>query len=266
MCDPFKANEKFGLFPLGTGVGGGCNQVAVVDLQKPQRLSGGVQSHLICSDVVTDFQLDPFRSNRVAVGLQSGVVLIFSIYVPEGVNLNTDSLIIEEYDCRLVGHNGRVTSVHFNPLANDILATCGTDNRINIWNISTEEILYKIDLLTEEQQIFSISWSHFKWGGTHLAVLGRSRKLYVYNVQSQELVQQGTLPYKVNNGRVTWVSNDQLILVTGFNGYLKNTKILTRIFNLFFTGFQNVNFTCSTLRIYQMGHYSNTVSMCHPQF
>ena len=220
LCEPFKANEKFGLFPLGTGVGGGCNQVAIVDLNRPQRLSGGVQSHLLCSDVVTDFQLDPFRVNRVAVGLQSGVVLIFSIYVDEDdVNLNADSVIIEQYDARLVGHNGRVTSVQFHPLANDVLATCGTDNRVLVWNVANEEeILYTIDLSAEESQIFSISWSSYKWGGTYLSVLGRSQQLYIFNVQAQSVVQKGKLPYKVNNGRVAWIANDQLILVTGFNG------------------------------------------------
>ncbi|KAI2802177.1 Coronin-7 [Blomia tropicalis] len=219
LCDPFKANHRYGLFPLGTGVGGGSNQIAIIDLDRPQRLSGGVQSHIQCPDVVTDFTFDPFRFNRIAIGQVTGSILIYTIQpLNDECNMNQDPLIVDSYDTKLIGHNGRINVVAFNPQANDILASCGTDNRVLVWNIATEEILYQIDLSSMEQQIFSIAWNRCLYGSTRLAILGRSRTIYVYNVQSGSIVQRGSVPYRLNNGRLIWIGNDRAILATGFNG------------------------------------------------
>lgn len=204
-CDAFKANSKFGAVPIGPS----CNQLAVIDVTKGTRLSGGVIPHLVCGHTIADFAFDPFNEHKIAIGCDDGTVQFWTI-PNEGLSENLDS-----FDSRLIAHSERITIIHFHPTARQVLATFATDLNLVIWNIETMEP--KITINAHLEPIFSISWSP---DGTLLATLCKDQKLRIFDPRSgTNPIEEGSATQGSRGGRVCWAQKGNLVIVTGFSRY-----------------------------------------------
>eukprot|EP00122_Pirum_gemmata_P015908 Pgem_evm1s14866 len=65
------------------------------------------------------------------------------------------------------GHHQKVNIVKFHPLAKDVLISCGYDNLINVWDVSSKTIKQTIELGA------SISGLDFNSEGSEMAVYCR---------------------------------------------------------------------------------------------
>lgn len=207
-CDGFKANAKFGAVPIGPT----CNQLAILDITKGMRLSGGLIPHLVCGHVIADFAFDPFDAHRIAIGCDNGTIQLWNI-PKEGL---TDNL--NKYDAKLVAHNDRLTIIQFHPNANDVLASFAMDMTLLIWDIKSLEP--KIRISAHSEPLFGISWSP---DGTLLATLCKDQKIRIFNPrESTNTIQEGSGPQGSRGGRICWARNGRLLIVSGFSRYSKN--------------------------------------------
>lgn len=223
-CETFKANILFGFYLLGVN----CNQLAVLRLKREPnsgyRMSGAIIPHILCPDSISNFCLDPFNNYNVAIGLYNGSIRIFNlenlILEPE----NTDTpMIVEEYNSKLSGHTGKVVLLAYHPLAKDVLASCGSvDNAIFIWNLANDSVVQRI---TFDSPILYFDFSHYRFGGSYLAAVCKNQQIFLVDLvehrnddADSSFIQNGMLPYKSNYCKLTWVLNDQILLITGFNG------------------------------------------------
>jgi len=206
-CDGFKANAKFGAVPIGPS----CNQLAILDINKGRRLSGGVIPHLVCGHTIADFQLDPFNSHRVAIGCDNGTIQLWNI-PKEGLDDNLD-----KFEAKLVAHNDRLTIVQFHPNANDVLASFAMDMTLIIWDLKSLEA--KISISAHSEPLFGISWSP---DGSLLATLCKDQKIRIFNPRDGgKLVQEGSGPQGTRGGRICWAQKGRLLIVSGFSRYSK---------------------------------------------
>ena len=205
-CDAFKVNSKFGALPIGPS----CNQLAVINVTKGMRLSGGVIPHLVCGHAIADFAFDPFNEHKIAVGCDNGTVQFWTI-PDEGLTENLDS-----FDSKLVAHNDRITIIQFHPTASQVLTTFAMDMSLIIWNIETME--QKITIKAHSEPIFSISWSP---DGSLLATLCKDQKLRIFDPRKDALnpIQEGSATQGSRGGRVCWAQKGRLVIVTGFSRY-----------------------------------------------
>ncbi|CAG2182020.1 unnamed protein product, partial [Oppiella nova] len=203
-CDAFKANSKFAAVPIGPT----CNQLAVLNVGKGQRLPGGVIPHLVCGHTVADFSFDPFDEHMLAVGCDNGVIQFWRI--PEkGLTDNMD-----EVNSQLVAHNDRITIIQYHPNAKHVLASFAVDLDLIVWNIETME--QKIKISAHSEPLFSMSWNP---GGDLLATLSKDQKLRIFNPRDgeQQLVDEGLATQGSRGGRVCWAQKGNLVIVTGFS-------------------------------------------------
>ena len=204
-CDAFKVNSKFGVVPIGPS----CNQLAVLELSKGRRLSGGVIPHLVCGHTIVDFAFDPFDEHKIAVGCDNGIVQFWTI--PEkGLTENLD-----QFDKKLVAHNERLTIIQFHPNASQVLATFAMDFKLIIWNIETMEEKIKIE--THSEPLFGMSWSP---DGSLLATVCKDQMLRVFDPRNnQNPISEGSATQGSRGGRVCWAQKGSLLIVTGFSRY-----------------------------------------------
>jgi coronin-7 len=204
-CDGFKANSKFGAVPIGPS----CNQLAVLNLSKGMRLSGGVIPHLVCGHVIADFAFDPFNDHRIAIGCDNGTIQFWTI-PDEGLNDNLD-----KFDSKLVAHNDRLTIIQFHPNANDVLASFAMDLVLIIWDLKLLEA--KISISAHSEPLFGMSWSP---DGVLLATLCKDQKIRVFDPRDdRKLIQEGSGPPGSRGGRICWAQKGKLLIVSGFSRF-----------------------------------------------
>lgn len=217
-CETFKANHRVGFYLQGSH----ANQVAVVSLSREAgsgyRMSGGRVPHIQCPSPVSHFCLDPFDPLRLAVAVHSGSILIFSV---ESLLVTDQSEsdhcpVLEESVLKLSDLSGRVSLLSFHPLAENILASASSSEpSVLLWNLTKGNVVRRVSLPSPAL--------HFHFGqyvsrGSHLVVACKEQQLALLDVLRGDILQSGTLPYRVNSCRLTWILQDRFILLTGFNG------------------------------------------------
>jgi len=112
----------------------------------------------------------------------------------------------------LSGHQRKVGSVDFNPVAENVLATSSTDLTLRIWDIwSGQE---KLSLDGHTATIHSVAWS---WDGKLLVTTCKDKKLRIYDPRTKKVVDEGAGHSGSKGSRGIFLGDSGKILTTGFS-------------------------------------------------
>ena len=90
----------------------------------------------------------------------------------------------------LHGHQRKVGCIQWHPLANNILASAGFDNKIIAWNVERAEPAIVIDGHTDT--IYSMSWSK---DGDLLATTSKDKMLRIIDVRGGHTISVSYLTF-----------------------------------------------------------------------
>lgn len=108
--------------------------------------------------------------------------------------------------CSKVGH------VQFHPVASNVLASASTDLSIKLWDI--EKGQEKQELIGHTEIIQSMSWNY---NGSLLATTCRDKRLRIFDVRSNQVVQEGPGHQGIKGSRVVWLGESNRLATTGFS-------------------------------------------------
>jgi WD40 repeat protein len=92
------------------------------------------------------------------------------------------------------------------------LASASTDLTIKLWDI--EKGVEKQEITGHNEIIQSLAWNY---NGSLLATTCRDKKLRVFDVRSNEIVQEGPGHQGIKGSRVVWLGNSDRLATTGFS-------------------------------------------------
>ncbi|CAD5214810.1 unnamed protein product [Bursaphelenchus okinawaensis] len=110
----------------------------------------------------------------------------------------------------LAGHQKRVNTIEWHPVANNILFTAGGENTILVWNVGTGEAL--IEIAGHPDQIWSIG---FNYDGSRFVTTCKDRKLRILDSHSGQILHEGEGHEGIRPQRAVFVNSDR-IFTTGF--------------------------------------------------
>ncbi|KAG2236402.1 hypothetical protein BDF21DRAFT_391260 [Thamnidium elegans] len=156
---------------------------------------------------VLDTDFNPFNDYVIASGGEDSKVMIWNIpeEYAEGQEEVTPVL-------KLSGHGRKVGHVLFHPVAENVLASASTDLTIKLWDI--EKGVEKQEITGHQEIIQSLAWNY---NGSLLATTCRDKKLRVFDVRSNEIIQEGPGHQGIKGSRVVWLGDTDRLATTGFS-------------------------------------------------
>lgn len=100
----------------------------------------------------------------------------------------------------------------FHPVAENVLASASTDLTIKLWDVEKGTERQQITGHTEIIQ--SMSWNY---NGSLLATTCRDKKLRIFDVRANKVVQEGPGHQGIKGSRVVWMGNTDRLATTGFS-------------------------------------------------
>jgi coronin-7 len=193
------------------GVGG---RIALFNVEKDKgRAPTSEFGMLETGSAVLDFTFNPFKSNQLITGGENGLIKIWEIPDTGLKSLKTN---LKEAHAQLRGHQHKIVTTEFHPLAQHLLLSTSGDLTAKLWDISTQQ-----DFLTLSgfgDLVLSSSWN---FSGNTLATTSKDKTLRVWDVRSQSVAQSGPDIGGMLGTKVSWLGkSDQLVLV----GFDKNSE------------------------------------------
>lgn len=185
---------------------GGGGAFAVIPHTKTGKLPESLPLFNGHGGAVLDTDFNPFNDHIVASASEDCRAMIWAI--PEGGLTESCS----NPAAVLSGHGRKVGHVLFNPVAENILATSSADFTVKIWDISTGQ--EKVELTGHAEIIQSISWS---WEGNVMVTTCKDKKLRVFDVRSNKVVQEAAGHQGVKGSRCVTMGNSTYVTTTGFS-------------------------------------------------
>ncbi|KAJ2955609.1 hypothetical protein NQZ79_g8410 [Umbelopsis isabellina] len=170
---------------------------------------------------VLDTDFHPFNDYVIASGAEDSKVMIWNI--PEKYK-EEDQEDIEPV-LKLSGHGRKVGQVLFHPTANNVLASASTDLTIKLWDIEKGQERQEI---TGHNEI--IQCMAYNYNGSLMATTCRDKKLRIFDLRSNKVIQEGAGHQGVKGSRVVWLGETDRIVTTGFS------RMSDRQMNLWNTG------------------------------
>ncbi|KND02664.1 uncharacterized protein SPPG_01749 [Spizellomyces punctatus DAOM BR117] len=198
-----KANPLFISVNLEAGGGGAF---AVIPHGTTGKLPETLPVYNGHTAAVLDTDFNPFNDHVVASASEDTKVMVWTI--PEGgptESISTPALT-------LTGHGRKVGHVLFHPTADNLLASSSADFTIKLWDISKGA--EKQELTGHTEIIQALSWNY---DGTLLVTTCKDKKLRVFDVRANKVVQETNGHQGVKGARVTWMGNSNRICTTGFS-------------------------------------------------
>lgn len=156
----------------------------------------------------------PFNDNVIASCSEDTTCKVWLI--PEhGLLRNLSEPVVE-----LNGHQKRVNTLAWHPVANNLLLTAGGENKLLLWNVGTGEAL--LEVAGHPDQIWSIG---FNYDGSQFVTTCKDKKIRILDTRSGEVLHEGMGHEGVKPSRAIFV-NDGRIITTGF------TKRSERLYSL----------------------------------
>lgn len=146
----------------------------------------------------------PFNDNVIASCSEDTTCKVWVI-PDRGLNRNLSEPAVE-----LTGHQKRVNTIAWHPVANNVLLTAGGENVMFMWNVGTGEALLEIS--GHPDQIWSIN---FNFDGSQFVTTCKDKKIRILDSHTGEVVHEGMGHEGVKPQRAIFVK-DGLILSTGF--------------------------------------------------
>ena len=100
----------------------------------------------------------------------------------------------------------------FHPTAENVLASASFDLTVKLWDIGKG--VEKQELLGHLDFVQSMSWN---WNGTLLATTSKDKKLRVYDVRANKVVQEVEAHPGVKGSRCVWLGDSNRVATTGFS-------------------------------------------------
>ncbi|KAL4215460.1 DUF1900-domain-containing protein [Rhizopus microsporus] len=185
--------------------GGGA--FAVIPLSQIGKLPENYPLYRGHTGPVLDTDFNPFNDYVVASGAEDSKVMIWSI--PEEYAEGQEEV---QPILKLSGHGRKVGQVLFHPTADNVLASASTDLTIKLWDI--EKGVEKQEITGHTELIQSMSWNY---NGSLLATTCRDKKLRVFDVRANKVVQEGPGHQGIKGSRVVWMGNMDRLATTGFS-------------------------------------------------
>eukprot|EP00081_Caenorhabditis_elegans_P027503 NP_741271.1 Coronin-like protein cor-1 [Caenorhabditis elegans] len=197
FCD---VNPKFIAF-INRGAGGPFMVIPVNKIGRVDKDYPFVDAHKApCLEVAWS----PFNDNVIASCSEDTTCKVWVI-PDRGLNRNLSEPAVE-----LTGHQKRVNTIAWHPVANNVLLTAGGENVMFMWNVGTGEALLEIS--GHPDQIWSIN---FNFDGSQFVTTCKDKKIRILDSHTGEVVHEGMGHEGVKPQRAIFVK-DGLILSTGF--------------------------------------------------
>ncbi|KAI8148473.1 hypothetical protein BJV82DRAFT_592242 [Fennellomyces sp. T-0311] len=169
---------------------------------------------------VLDTNFNPFNDYVIASGAEDSKVMIWTIPEQYDEDLEEVTPVL-----KLSGHGRKVGQVLFHPTASNVLASASTDLTIKLWDI--EKGQEKQEVTGHTEIIQSIAWNY---NGSLLATTCRDKRLRIFDVRSNKVVQEGAGHQGIKGSRVVWLGESDRLATTGFS------RMSDRQLNLWNTG------------------------------
>ncbi|ORZ08355.1 hypothetical protein BCR42DRAFT_144034 [Absidia repens] len=156
---------------------------------------------------VLDTAFNPFNDYVVASGSEDSKVMIWNIPEEYDENLEEVTPVL-----KLSGHQRKVGQVLFHPVADNVLASASTDLTIKLWDI--EKGQEKQEITGHTEIIQSLSWNY---NGSLMATTCRDKRLRIFDVRSNKVVQEGSGHQGIKGSRVVWLGDTDRLVTTGFS-------------------------------------------------
>jgi len=153
----------------------------------------------------TDFH--PFNDYVIASGSEDSKVMIWNIPEQYGEEQEEVAPVL-----KLSGHGRKVGHVLFHPTANNVLASASTDLTIKLWDIEKGQERQEI---TGHGEI--IQSMAYNYNGSLMATTCRDKKLRIFDLRSNKIVQEGAGHQGIKGSRVVWLGESDRICTTGFS-------------------------------------------------
>uniref|UniRef100_A0A1I7TMK3 Coronin n=1 Tax=Caenorhabditis tropicalis TaxID=1561998 RepID=A0A1I7TMK3_9PELO len=197
FCD---VNPKFIAF-INRGAGGPFMVIPVNKIGRIDKDYPFVDAHKApCLEVAWS----PFNDNVIASCSEDTTCKVWVI-PDRGLSRNLSEPAVE-----LTGHQKRVNTIAWHPVANNVLLTAGGENVMFMWNVGTGEALLEIS--GHPDQIWSIN---FNYDGSQFVTTCKDKKIRILDSHTGEVLHEGTGHEGVKPQRAIFVK-DGLVLTTGF--------------------------------------------------
>ncbi|KAG0229697.1 Coronin-like protein crn1 [Actinomortierella wolfii] len=197
-----KVNPKFMALNWNSGGGGAF---AVIPLSMTGKVPDSLPLYRGHSAAVLDTDFSPFNDHLIASCAEDSKVFIYSI--PEELGEEDVEPVV-----RLSSHGRKVGQVAFNPVAENVLLSASADLTMRLWDI--EKGVEKQEITGHTEIIQSVSWNY---NGTLVATTCRDKKIRVFDVRANKVVQQGDSHQGVKGSRAVWMGTTDRIATTGFS-------------------------------------------------
>jgi coronin-1B/1C/6 len=97
-------------------------------------------------------------------------------------------------------------------VADNVLASASTDLTIKLWDIEKGQERQEITGHTEIIQ--SLAWNH---NGSLIATTCRDKRIRIFDVRSNKIVQEGSGHQGIKGSRVVWLGDSDRLVTTGFS-------------------------------------------------
>ncbi|KAI9302402.1 hypothetical protein BJ944DRAFT_167359 [Cunninghamella echinulata] len=185
--------------------GGGA--FAVIPLSTVGKLPDNYPLYRGHTGPVLDTSFNPFNDYIIASGSEDSSIMIWNI--PEEYPED-----LEQVDpvSKLSGHQRKVGQVVFHPTADNVLASASTDLTIKLWDI--EKGQEKQEITGHTEIIQSVAWNY---NGSLIATTCRDKRLRIFDVRSNKVVQEGSGHQGIKGSRVVWLGDSDRLATTGFS-------------------------------------------------
>ncbi|KAI8816914.1 uncharacterized protein EV422DRAFT_543554 [Fimicolochytrium jonesii] len=198
-----KANPLFISVNIEASGGGAF---AVLSHTNTGKLSDNLAVYNGHTAAVLDTDFNPFNDHVIASASEDTKVMIWTI--PQGGPVES----ISTPAATLTGHGRKVGHVLFHPTADNVLASASADFTIKLWDIATGQ--EKTELTGHTEIIQSLSWNY---DGSLLATTCKDKKLRVFDVRANKVVQEAVGHQGIKGARVQWMGNADRFVTTGFS-------------------------------------------------
>jgi len=162
---------------------GGGGPVQVQDLNKTGRLGLAVSTVSVHKATVVDVIFNPFIDTQLFTADDNGSIKITNVPEPDPT---AKEWTINEAARTLEGqHTRKITQIAYNPVANNILASGGADNKTVLWDVEAGSVVNDWSYDGDNNSVMSVSWNN---NGSQLATTCKDRKMRIYDPRDSKAV------------------------------------------------------------------------------
>jgi len=184
---------------------GGGGAVAVFPSNKPGKIEtpGLIAGH---SGPVLDLAFSPFNDRVIATVSEDCYGKVWLL--PESGKFER----MEQPAQSLKGHKRKVGGLEWNGIAENILATSGTDYDLKIWDVTTGQD--KLTVGGHGGIIQSINWNY---DGSKIVTYCKDKKCRVIDPRGKSVANEAETHHGVKGGKAIWVGKQDNIVSVGFS-------------------------------------------------